>query len=312
MGNTKLNTLFDFMTPHNRINMLDGIAGYEAGGFVGYEHGGLHDDFGQGSGTNVDYSGEPGFGGQDRNPFTTYGSNISPASLGVGGMSQGMLQNIAMYGGGDTLAGGLNNMNFTTTNTGNTTTNTGTSTGGAPQSLLDSILSSRGIQLTDEQMALMRDYDRSGVQQAAKGLSGGLLGMTQQMQQSQAGSGFAGATGASQYRAGQTSGQAQQSLADTTKQSIFDYKSQVLGDVADLVAGGADIAQGGAPTSNPDWNPPQDARSYNFEGFDWYNAEGTWLSKDDVMEKIKEQAPPNPGSGSNDAYYNAIFNAIYG
>jgi len=303
-----MNTLFDYMPNKTASSLLDGIAGYEDGGFVGLEHGGIyHDDEDQGSDSGVDYSGEPDFGGQDRGPTGTSGSNITPANLGVGGMSQGMLQNIMLAGGGDALAGGLNNMNFTTATPDATAVNNAFT----DPDMARQFLAGRGIQLTDEQRALIADFDPSGIQSSADRLRGSLLGMSQQNLASQAGTGFAGPTGASQYRAGQVSGQAQQALADTTTQAIQDYQSQVLGGVADLVAGGADIAQGPAPVTNPNWNPPQDAKSYNFEGSDYYNAQGTWRTKDEIMDMIKEQVPNWEMLGGQN-FLDSQFNLMYG
>jgi|LULO01.1.fsa_nt_gb hypothetical protein len=325
-----MNTLFDYMPNKTASNLLDGIAGYEDGGFVGLEHGGIyHDDEslrGEGSGlgvdrdegsdSGVDYSGEPDFGGQDRGPTGTSGSNITPANLGVGGMSQGMLQNIMLAGGGDALAGGLNNMNFTTA-TPDATSTSPMSTGSGPYGgsvNLSNFLTSQGIGLSPEQMAVMQQYDPSGVQRAAQNLSSSLLGMTQQNLASQAGAGFAGATGASQYRAGQASGQAQQALADTTQQSIRDYQSQVLGDVGDLVAGGADIRMV-APTTNPNWNPPSGATNYTFEGKEYKLINGNWQSVDqmttDVEDTLTEQAqdPQTVFGAAQDILENPISGA---
>ena len=278
-----MNTLFDYMPNKTASNLLDGIAGYEDGGFVGLEHGGLyHDDEGEGSDSGVDYSGEPDFGGQSRG-----------------------------YSGGTSDPGSF--FDDTTTNTGNTTTNRGSSPYGGSVNL-SNFLTSQGIGLSPEQMAVMQQYDPSGVQRAAQNLSGGLLGMTQQNLASQAGAGFAGATGASQYRAGQASGQAQQALADTTQQSIRDYQSQVLGDVGDLVAGGADIRMV-APTTNPNWNPPSGATNYTFEGKEYKLINGNWQSVDqmttDVENRVTEQAqdPQTAYDAAQDILDNPISGA---
>ena len=140
-----------------------------------------------------------------------------------------------------------------------------------------------GFELTPEQASLISDFDPSSIESAKSQYEQNLLGMTGGMGLSSMGTGFG-----ARARAGQQAlSSASEAIGDVTSEAESQYESSVLSQMADLVAGGAEIQ---VPDSVPLQPPTEkgkngerkmgaDNREYIFSqiafdttGYGWYPA----------------------------------------
>jgi len=105
-----------------------------------------------------------------------------------------------------------------------------------------------GFELTPEQASLISDFDPSSIESAKSQYEQNLLGMTGGMGLSSMGTGFGARTRAGQ----QALSSASEAIGDVTSEAEAQYESSVLSQMADLVAGGAEIE---VPDSVP-FQPP--------------------------------------------------------
>jgi hypothetical protein len=138
-----------------------------------------------------------------------------------------------------------------------------------------------GFELSPEQASLISDFDPSSIESAKSQYEQNLLGMTGGMGLSSMGTGFGARTRAGQ----QALSSASEAIGDVTSEAEAQYESSVLSQMADLVAGGAEIE---VPDSVPLQPPTEkgkngerkmgaDNREYIFSqiafdttGYGWY------------------------------------------
>tara|TARA_R100001509_G_scaffold164290_1_gene141319 strand:+ start:2427 stop:3899 length:1473 start_codon:yes stop_codon:yes gene_type:complete len=131
-----------------------------------------------------------------------------------------------------------------------------------------------GFELTPEQASLISDFDPSSIESAKSQYQQNLLGMTGGMGLSSIGQGFG-----ARARAGQEAlSSAGEAIADVTSEAEAQYESSVLGQMADLISGGAEFEVADSvpqqPPSNPGTLPGQqqegsDGRNYIWTGVSW-------------------------------------------
>jgi hypothetical protein len=131
-----------------------------------------------------------------------------------------------------------------------------------------------GFELTPEQASLISDFDPSSIESAKSQYQQNLLGMTGGMGLSSMGQGFG-----ARARAGQEAlSSAGEAIADVTSEAEAQYESSVLGQMADLISGGAEFEVADSvpqqPPSNPGTLPGQqqegsDGRNYIWTGVSW-------------------------------------------
>jgi len=109
-----------------------------------------------------------------------------------------------------------------------------------------SVLRSRGLEPTDEQLALFQDLDPTGLQSTADTLRQQRVSVGQQSRQQQAGTGFAGAGGVEQAQSA-IARAAQRAFGTAVGQEQQAFASDTLGTAADLIAGGAEFGTYTAP-----------------------------------------------------------------
>ena len=133
-----------------------------------------------------------------------------------------------------------------------------------------------GYNLTPEQARLISDFDPSSIEGAKSQYQQNLLGMTGGMGLSSMGGGFGARTRAGQ----QALSSASEAIGDVTSEAETQYESSVLGQIADLVAGGAEIEVSDSVPIQPPSEPGKrgimgerrkgvDGRDYYWTGFGW-------------------------------------------
>jgi len=155
------------------------------------------------------------------------------------------------------------------------------------------ILGEAGLMPTAEQLAMFQDFDPSIINRAKQQSEQGLLSMTGGMGLSSVGGGF----GARQRAGSEAVETAGERIGDVAEQAQTDYESQVLGTMADLVAGGAEFGSKAedrtyVPTDNPGWNPPvaqNEGSSYEFNGKTYYWDGNEWVTEYVRSEDIRAQ-----------------------
>jgi len=155
------------------------------------------------------------------------------------------------------------------------------------------ILGEAGLMPTAEQLAMFQDFDPSVINRAKQQSEQGLLSMTGGMGLSSVGGGF----GARQRAGSEAVETAGERIGDVAEQAQTDYESQVLGTMADLVAGGAEFGSKAedrtyVPTDNPGWNPPvaqNEGSSYEFNGKTYYWDGNEWVTEYVRSEDIRAQ-----------------------
>jgi len=154
---------------------------------------------------------------------------------------------------------------------------------------IQNILQDAGITATPQQLALFEQFDPTALNRMAEGLQDSLLSGTQQAQQAQAGTGFAG-SGAVQQAQVEQRERAGEQMAQATEDASKAFASQTLGEAAGMIGQGAEFgtvrnqSQGTqymqAPTGDSNWNPPanpMDSARYSFEGTDFVYSNGRWI-----------------------------------
>jgi len=155
------------------------------------------------------------------------------------------------------------------------------------------ILGEAGFEPTAEQLALFQQFDPSVINRAKQQSEQGLLSMTGGMGLSSVGGGF----GARQRAGSEAVETAGERIGDVAEQAQTDYESQVLGTMANLVAGGAEFGSKAedktyVPTDNPGWNPPvaqNEGSSYEFNGKTYYWDGNEWVTEYVRSEDIRAQ-----------------------
>ena len=155
------------------------------------------------------------------------------------------------------------------------------------------ILGEAGFEPTAEQLALFQQFDPGVINRAKQQSEQGLLSMTGGMGLSSVGGGF----GARQRAGSEAVETAGERIGDVAEQAQTDYESQVLGTMADLVAGGAEFGSKAedrtyVPTDNPGWNPPvaqNEGSSYEFNGKTYYWDGNEWVTEYVRSEDIRAQ-----------------------
>ena len=133
-----------------------------------------------------------------------------------------------------------------------------------------------GYSLTPEQARLISDFDPSSIEGAKSQYQQNLLGMTGGMGLSSMGGGFGARTRAGQ----QALSSASEAIGDVTSEAETQYESSVLGQIADLVAGGTEIEVSDSVPIQPPSEPGKrgkmgerrkgvDGRDYYWTGFGW-------------------------------------------
>ena len=144
---------------------------------------------------------------------------------------------------------------------------------------IQNILQDAGITATPQQLALFEQFDPTALNRAAKGLQDSLLSGTQQAQQAQAGTGFAG-SGAVQQAQVEQRERAGEQMAQATEDASKAFASQTLGEAAGMIGQGAEFGTVSfvAPTVNV--LPTVDQGAVNFNGveYQWDNDSGQYIT----------------------------------
>ena len=163
---------------------------------------------------------------------------------------------------------------------------------------IQNILQDAGITATPQQLALFEQFDPTALNRMAEGLQDSLLSGTQQAQQAQAGTGFAG-SGAVQQAQVEQRERAGEQMAQATEDASKAFASQTLGEAASMIGQGAEFgtvrnqSQGTqymqAPTGDSNWNPPanpMDSARYSFEGTDFVYSNGRWIDAKEYEDNM--------------------------
>ena len=145
---------------------------------------------------------------------------------------------------------------------------------------IEQILKDAGITATSQQLALFEQFDPTSLNRMAEGLQDSLLSGTQQAQQAQAGTGFAG-SGAVQQAQVEQREMAGEQMAKATEDASKAFASDTLGEAASMIGQGAEFGTAVsfvAPTVNV--LPTVDQGAVNFNGveYQWDNDSGQYIT----------------------------------
>ena len=150
------------------------------------------------------------------------------------------------------------------------------------------ILEDAGMSASSEQLALFEQFDPTSLNRLAEGLQDSLLSGTQQAQQQQAGTGFAG-SGVVQQQQAQQRERATGQLESAQQQAASDFESQTLGQAASFIDQGAEF--GSAPPPTVSTLPTADQGDVTFNGtqYVWDSETGRYITMDEYEQSLADQ-----------------------
>ena len=145
---------------------------------------------------------------------------------------------------------------------------------------IEKILKDANMTATPEQLALFEQFDSTSLNRLAEGLQESLLSGTQQAQQAQAGTGFAG-SGAMNRAQIEQRAKASKAMGQAQADAAKAFESQTLGDVASMIGQGAEFGKTSsfvAPTVSS--LPTADQGAVIFDGveYQWDNDSGQYIT----------------------------------
>ena len=152
---------------------------------------------------------------------------------------------------------------------------------------VQTILQNAGITATPQQLALFEQFDPTTLNRMAEGLQDSLLSGTQQAQQAQAGTGFAGSGAVQQAQVKQRE-RAMGQLESAQEQAAKAFESQTLGQAASMVGQGAEFGAFGAlpPTVSTLPTADQGPVTFNGVGYVWDNDSGQYITQDQFEQDM--------------------------
>ena len=155
---------------------------------------------------------------------------------------------------------------------------------------IQQILQDAGITASPEQLALFEQFDPSSLNELASGLQSSLLSGTQQAQQQQAGTGFAG-SGVVQQQQAQQRESAMGQLESAQERAARQFESQTLGQAASMIDQEAEFGTYTAPPTTVSTLPTVDQGDVTYNGIEyvWDSETGRYITRDQYEQGLADE-----------------------
>ncbi len=155
---------------------------------------------------------------------------------------------------------------------------------------IEQILQDAGITASPEQLALFEQFDPSSLNELASGLQSSLLYGTQQAQQQQAGTGFAG-SGVVQQQQAQQRESAMDQLESAQERAARQFESQTLGQAASMIDQEAEFGTYTAPPPTVSTLPTLDQGDVTYNGIEyvWDSETGRYITRDQYEQGLADE-----------------------